>query len=151
MTTPDTKTGHADVQHQFDSLPKPAIEGRKKRSRPKTRNENTEAKATPPPKEYLKLTCPSKLCDQKITLICPYCGDGALSCLSTPSLMECDTCHHSLRAIKCSCGFTLKAPYVYEKQKRLARLLTDYDVKGYKAIFVTFITLCGILWILTRF
>ena len=93
----------------------------------------------PKRKSYMKIRCPSEICQHEMVLACPYCHKGALRCSGSNYTLTCDCCRSSLRAIACDCGFTIKGSYVFNKQKRLDELLQAADVDAYKAIGTLFV------------
>ena len=107
------------------------------------------APASFPPGEgvYLKVRCPVKSCGQEVTLVCPYCQQGALWPDDTHFFLHCSRCHHYLRGVTCSCGFELSSSYIQQRQRRLQSYYENVDLSNYWAIAVALSLLGALLWI----
>lgn len=97
---------------------------------------------------YLKIRCPSEICQHDMVLACPYCQKGALKSSEEGQGLLCNHCHSSIKAISCDCGFTIKASYIAAKQRKLEEMLRHTDSGAYIAIAGAFITFGGMGYIL---
>jgi len=101
------------------------------------------------PQQYFHLVCPNNDCRRDLTLVCPHCQKGALVSNDTSLILECEHCHNVMPGVVCSCGFTLKASYIQEKQRQLRELEKNADPD----IFISMFKLIGlslvVMWLVS--
>ena len=100
--------------------------------------------------QYLQVTCPAKSCQKPVKLICPYCLTGALYCDPSQYVLACTHCDNQMKAIHCTCGFTIKPSCICKKQETLKRLQENVDSSNYKAIAVGLMLFSMLIWIFSR-
>jgi hypothetical protein len=97
--------------------------------------------------EYLQLKCPNKDCGRDLTLVCPHCMEGALVSNDTSMILECQKCHNVMPGVTCSCGFTIKASYIQEKQRQLRQLQKNADPDLFKSVFKLLGVIGVLIWL----
>ncbi|MDF2577501.1 MAG: hypothetical protein K0S74_985 [Chlamydiales bacterium] len=87
-------------------------------------------------KEVLKIKCPSQTCNQSILVLCPFCHKEGLEPLEHEYMLVCPNCHQSCKELVCSCGTSLKASVIEEKQREFQVVREKSDPRQFVMVIL---------------